>query len=266
MFHEPPKEFLYSAYKVEATHSDSIGTNKSGVATAFVLEIAKGDPWIVTNRHVVDLNYRQPTLKYKDFKLSKLQITGRRADDTVYTLQLHEDARIFFHEDEENDVVVIEARVYLENGKSLHWHFGMEHLATAEIYKTINPFDLICYSGFPHQHDKLGDRPIIRSGHIASDPQYSYSWDSSHHGQCVAYEGFSSEGSSGSPVFSPPRGMQHIPNSRHGFLIGVNAGHVPNATGHSVISYFYKTTTILEIIEKNSLIEYYSEVPGSVGS
>jgi len=117
----------------------------------------------------------------------------------------------------------------------------------------LDPFDLICYSGFPNQHDKLGGRPIIRSGHIASDPQYDYSWDDRYRGKCIAYEGFSSEGASGSPIFAPPRGMHGILNSRHGYLVGVNAGHIPNTTGHSGISYFYKSTVILEIIERHEL-------------
>lgn len=258
MFHEPSKQFLYSAYKVEIEFSDEYGAKKSGVATAFVLEIENGMPWIVTNRHVVDLNYRQPSAKYKNFQLAKLFMTGRRADDSAYTLRLHEDAKMFFHEDEENDIAVIEARIYLDDQQGFHWHFGIKHLANEATFKTIDPFDLICYTGFPQQHDKLGDRPIIRSGHIASDPSYNYSWDGKAHGQCIAYEGFSSEGSSGSPIFSPPRGLHNIPNSRHGYLIGVNAGHVPNTYGHSGISYFYKSIVILEIIEKNNLMTFYN--------
>jgi len=257
MFHEPPKQFLYSAYKVEVEFEDDYGTKKIGTATAFILEVAKATPWIVTNRHVIDLNYKQSSAKYKNFKLVKLAMTGRRADDSVYTLNLHENARVFTHDDEENDVALIEARIYLNENSGFHWHFGMEHLATEEILKSVDPFDLVCLAGFPQQHDKLGNRPIIRSGHIASDPQYDYSWDGKHRGQCVAYEGFSSEGASGSPVFAPPRGMQNIPNSRHGYLIGVNAGHIPDMQGHSGISYFYKSTAVLEIIEKYSLMDFH---------
>lgn len=260
MFHEPAKNFLYTAYKIEAEFSDSI-TAKTIIitATAFIVEVAKGVPWIVTNRHVVDIDYKQPSAKYKDFKLSKFSIIGRRPDDTTYTFQLHENARFFFHADLENDVALIEPRMYFEGKQKFHWHFGVEHLANEEIFKTIEPFDLVCYTGFPPQHDKLGDRPIIRSGHIASDPQYNYSWDTKHHGQCVAYEGFSYEGSSGSPIFAPPRGMSHIPNSRHGYLIGINAGHVKDSDKHSGISYFYKSTVILEIIKDNNLLSYTVE-------
>lgn len=258
MFHEPSKQFLYSAYKLHVEHSDGMKT-LPGTATGFILEIGSGVPWIITNRHVIDLDYKKPTAKYKDFKLSKFIITGRRSDDTEYSFQLHEDAKLFFHDNEENDVVIIRAHVYLKGNQSFHWHFGMEHLADKKIFTDINIFDLICYSGFPKTHDKFANRPILRSGHVASDPQFDYSWDNNYQGQCIAYEGFSSEGASGSPVFAPPRGLSNIPNSRHGYLIGVNAGHIPDQNGHSGISFFYKSTVIMEIIEKNKLMDIINE-------
>jgi hypothetical protein len=254
MFHEPPEQFLYSAYLVETEHRDSQGTVKTGMASAFLLEVGKGMSWLVTNRHVLDLDYRQKTAKYKDFILTKLQVTGRRADDSTYTFRFHPEARQYFHSDPENDVVLVETRVYLDGPDSWHWHFGLDHLADTEIYKSIRSFDLVCYTGFPDQHDKLGNRPILRSGHIASDPAFDYSWDKEAHGQCVAYEGFSFPGSSGGPVFAPPRGMANIPNSRHGYLIGVNALHInAGPAGHSGVSCFYKSTVILEIIEQHDL-------------
>lgn len=259
MFHEPPSQFLYSAYLVETEHRDEQGTVKVGRASAFLLEVGTGMSWVVTNRHVLDLDYRQASAKYKDFSLSNLQVTGRRADDSTYTFRIHPAARRCFHSDPENDVVLIESRVYLDGPDRWHWHYGLDHLADATIFKSMQPFDLVCYTGFPDQHDKLGNRPILRSGHIASDPQYNYSWDTSSHGQCVAYEGFSFPGSSGGPVFAPPRGMAKIPDSRHGYLVGVNACHIhAGAAGHSGISCFYKSTVILEIIDQHDLrsIEY----------
>ena len=259
MFHEPPENFLYSSYRVDAKHTDSSGTSKEGIATGFVVEGRAGEAWFITNRHVVDLDYRQATAKFKDFQLTEFSITGRRSDDSIYTFGLHPNARMFFHDDEENDVVVIEPHCVWEgvpeNQRSLHWHFGKEHLADESVFKeSMQPFDVVCYAGFPDQHDKLGNRPILRSGHIASDPRYDYSWDSKPRGQCVAYEGFSLSGSSGSPVFAPPRGTTTMPNSRHGFLVGINAGHLPNhPSGHSGISYFYKSTVITEIFARNGL-------------
>jgi hypothetical protein len=123
-----------------------------------------------------------------------------------------------------------------------------------EFYSTVQAFDLICFSGFPDQHDKLGNRPILRSGRIASDPRFNYSWDKSNHGSCVAYEGFSFAGSSGSPVYAPARGALGLQNSRDALVVGINAGHVPSyPNGHSGISYFYKSTVVLEIMSQHGL-------------
>lgn len=262
MFNQPPAQFLYSAYRLDVQHADDIGNTCGGVATGFIIATSPSLGWLVTNRHVVDSTYRPTEDKCKACKLIRLSVTGRRSDDSTYTFILHPDARVLYHSDPENDVALVETR-FLQEGFSseefkLHWHFGLEHLARPELFANdLHPFDLVCYTGFPDQHDKLGDRPIIRSGHIASDPKFNYTWDKEYRGECVAYEGFSMGGSSGSPVFAPSRGMQSIPNSRDGYLVGVNAGHVKHskgfAGGHSGVSFFYKSTVILEIIKQHAL-------------
>lgn len=256
MFHEPPTNFLYSAYLVETEHTGPDGTVKRGSATAFVLDVGGTSPYIVTNRHVLDLDYNnQPDAKYKNYELTNLVLTGRRADDSLYSFRIHPKAAEFVHEDTQNDVALIEGHIYTDGPDSLHWHFGMWHLADEAVFSTLKPFDVVCCTGFPAQHDKLGIRPLLRSGHIASDPAYDYSWDGAvPRGKCVAYEGFSFPGASGGPIFAPPRGSAGIADSRHGYLVGVNAGHVPSyPSGHSGISYFYKSTVILEIVSAHSL-------------
>lgn len=259
MFHQPPTNFLYSAYLLRATFSKDHDKDIHCTATGFVIE-ANGKGWIVTNRHAIDIDYRKQTPKYKGYNLSELTITGRRPDETTYTLKIHQEAKFYHHSEYENDLVVIEP--FIENLKEndkLHWHFGLEHLPTTEIMANqIQPYDTICYTGFPDQYDKFSGRPILRSGHIASDPRYNYSYDNSYQGQLVAYEGFSSSGASGSPVFTPPRGAHGMPNSRDGYLVGINSGHLTNKDTnpetHSGISYFYKSTLIKEILISNGLI------------
>lgn len=94
-------------------------------------------------------------------------------------------------------------------------------------------------------------------GTIASDPRLSYSYvpgapDASR----IAYEGFSTGGASGSPVFAIQRGFQTggAISASEGFyrevkLIGINAGHFSDQVGHSGISYFYKSSAILDLID-----------------
>lgn len=255
MYNYPPNNFLYSGYRIDTVFSDSV-KNLNGSATGFILEIGNGIPFIITNRHVIDLDYYKATSKYKDFKLSKISLTSRRQDDTEYTIYLNPDTDIYFHDNYQNDVVVIRPMSRIDEKNTFHYHFTLELIATKEIFNSILPFDIVCFSGFPSTHDKLMGRPILRTGTIASDPKFNYSWDKTEHGDCIAYEGFSSEGASGSPIFAPPRGMSGIPNSRDGFLIGVNAGHIPENFGHSGIWFFYKSTVVLEIIEKYRLKDF----------
>ena len=254
MYNYPPNNFLYSGYRIETIFSNG-EKSKSGTATGFVLEIGNGIPFIITNRHVIDLDYKKDIAKYKNFKLTELKLTSRRQDDTEYSINISPDTEFFFHDNTENDVVIIRPLSLREEKNTFHYHFTLDHLATEEVFKQIIPFDIICFAGFPNTHDKLMGRPILRTGTIASDPKFDYSWDIRSHGNCVAYEGFSTEGASGSPIFAPPRGMTTIPNSRHGYLIGINAGHIPENYGHSGISYFYKSTILSEIIEKYKLSE-----------
>jgi hypothetical protein len=262
MFHQPPLNFLYSAYFLQTKFTSPDGTSIERSGTGFVLSAKENLPVIVTNRHVLDIDYLEPTPKYKDFKLDELSITGRRSDDTAYTFRLHPEARRFLDDDIENDVALIEALVYeddtIQFAKGLYWHYGIEHLATEEVFNTsLQPYDDVAFTGFPGSHDKLAGRPIMRSGKIASDPKFNYSWRPEYKGNCVAYEAFSSSGASGSPVFAPPRGAAGIPDSRNGYLIGVNAGHVLDSefyNGHSGISYFYKSTVILKILHKAGLL------------
>lgn len=252
MYYIPPENFLYSAYKIKTKHSDGQKTFE-GTATGFLLDIGNGIAWIITNRHVIDIDYNKPTPKYKDFKLVSLELTGRKPDDTEYTIPIVPDTQIFFHKNYNNDVAMILPNSPSSDKQNFDWHFNLNHLASKDIFKQIIPYDVICFSGFPKMHDKFMGRPILRSGRIASDPQFNYSWDENNRGDCVAYEGFSSPGASGSPIFATSRGLPNINNSRGAYLIGVNAGHVPSDIGHSGISFFYKSTVIHDIIEEHKL-------------
>lgn len=86
--------------------------------------------------------------------------------------------------------------------------------------------DVVAFSGFSEEHDVISDRPLVRSGRISSDPRFDFSMYGKEKGSCVAYEAYSNEGASGSPVFAAQRvGIGKIP-SRALKVIGVNARHL----------------------------------------
>lgn len=252
MYQDPHTDFIYSAYKIESAFINGSGTKIAFQGTAFVVAL-NSIPFFVTNRHLIEPDYKRDIAKYLGFKLLKIRISGRRPDDTKYAFELDENSNIYYHEDYNNDVILIRGFVESSQYNIIHHHFDISDIANDTTFSTIIPFDLICYTGFPGPHDKLDDRPIIRGGRIASDPRYNYSYTGKSNGSCVAYEGFSHNGSSGSPILAPTKGYKHATNFRHGSIIGVNSAHVTEGPQHSGISYFYKSTVIHEILEKNNL-------------
>ena len=94
-------------------------------------------------------------------------------------------------------------------------------------------------------------------GTIASDPRLNYScYPGEPIASRIAYEGFSTGGASGSPVFAIQRGFLtgdgiSAPADfyREVKLIGINAGHFKDQDGHSGISYLYKSSAIHDIID-----------------
>ena len=261
MFTNPPPQFLYSAYKMVTQFADDVGTSKSIQGTAFVIAVGANDLAIVTNRHVIDLNYKEPNQKYKSFKLKSVVLTGRRNDDSLYRFSMDPESQAHFSKEVLDDVAVfvrpkcqaIENMVDMK----LYYHFGIEDLADENFFALeLAPFDVVVFSGFPEEHDRLAERPLVRGGRIASDPKFDFSLEGKLAGRCVAYEAFSHGGASGSPVYAPAKGFQGMPGARNGRLVGINAGHLKREMGqHTGLSYFYRSTVILEILREAGVID-----------
>jgi hypothetical protein len=259
MYAPPPRQLLYLAYRLEVEFVDSIGTNKTGTGTAFLLA-AGNCPILVTNRHVVDLDYTAPDLRYRDFRLAKLVLHGRSADDSRYSVELNPSQPFLYHRAKENDVACLidfHARKLPHENFKLYHHNVIEGLATAEEFtKTIWPGDQVFFAGYPSGvHDQLDQRPILRAGIIASDPKYNYSTSERYEGERVAYEAMSTLGASGSPVYAPARGICGIHEYvRRDMIVGINAGHIgANFGSHSGMSYFIKSTVIREILREEGV-------------
>jgi hypothetical protein len=259
MFSDLPTNFLYSAYKVDATFSDDIGTTKAVQGTAFVLGLPAGGFAVVTNRHVLDLSFKEATGKYKVFQLRSLLLTGRRSDDSIYRFAVDPKAVIGSSADPLDDVAVMinPSCTPIENmvDCKIFYHFGIGELATDAELKSLAPFDLVAFAGFPDEHDKLSERPLVRGGRIASDPRYEFSLNGKPAGHCVAYEAFSHGGASGSPVYAPAKGFVGVAGSRRSMLVGINAGHLRAEFGqHTGLSYFYRSTVILDVLQNNGIV------------
>lgn len=261
MFHGLDNQFLYSAYKISATFVDSIGNVKIGVGTCFFVKNKFDALCLITNRHVVDISYKNSGNDYADYTLRKIVVSGKsgRPGDNYPERDMSFSIvpEIKFHPDSENDVACITKIVPVEAGVRIDYFIPHSFLASGSDFQNkLTVCDFLAFPGFPEWHDKAASRPILRTGTISSDPRFDYSYGSSVRGACVAYEAFSYSGSSGSPVFAVQKGPKpgagiNFPGFRDLLLIGINAGHLKALeNSHSGISYLYKATAILDVIDK----------------
>lgn len=266
MYHGLNNDFLYSAYQILSTFQDDVGKDKTIAATTFFVLNKDRKICLVTNRHMVDLNYQPRSSKYIKFRLKRIIIRGKRQDREsglpVHNQQLqinHADIR--FSSIYQNDVACIIAPqiVSASDSPDTTIDFLIPHdiIATrADIDTQISICDFVAFPGFPDWYDKREARPILRTGTISSDPRSDYSSSEEYQGECTAYEAFSYGGSSGSPIFAVQKGPKpgagiSFPGFRELKMIGINAGHLPTAIGtHSGISYMYKSSAILDIIDQ----------------
>lgn len=254
--------FLYAAKKIIVQITNGIESLELRGTGFFIVK--NNEIIFVTNRHVADPGYSNP--KLANYKISSFKIEGYSDFDiNGMPIKKHIGAvenfnEFIFSKNPYNDIACLK-NVRLKNGDmNITCHIPYEMLATNEwITEHISVCDSIAYPGFPEWYDHQNDTPIFRMGTIASDPRLNYSYSPfAPVANRIAYEGFSSGGASGSPIFSLQKGFQLggglAYSGKNDFyrevkMIGINAGHFEDTSGHSGISYFYKSSAILEIID-----------------
>lgn len=269
MAHGITNQFLYSVTNIKVTF-ECEGKLYISSGTGFFVSKEK-EIFLITNRHVVDFNYGE-----KDSKPFKIQgisidtrsinpndssITHNIANITSYNLKLDSN--------EKNDVACI-YDIRVDNDLTNHLvYIPYTMLASEEEYlNSLTVADQVAFIGFPKVADNKNHMPVLRIGHISSDPRLDYSYDESLDlGQCVAYEASSNSGFSGSPIFSlqvgfPVSGILTAPEGfyRPVMLVGIHAKSITervpigNQTYQepSRLGIFYKSTIIRHLIDESS--------------
>ena len=263
MFHGLNNDFLYSAYRIECTFINAAGSSITGSGTGFWVHNSDSKMTLVTNRHVLDTTFRNS--EYEGYTLQKLTVWGKGKNPSTDLPDIRQafeilDPDIRYSHTLENDVAcIIDPQV-----RPLHRNVEAEvsfwiprgFLATREDFTSqFSVCDFVAFPGYPEWYDRRQQRPILRIGAIASDPRYDYSPSDTSMGECIAYEAFSTSGNSGSPVFALEKGPRpgpglEFPGFRELKMIGVNAGHLKANSGtHMRVSYMYKSSAILDIID-----------------
>lgn len=259
MTHGLNNSFLYAAKKIIVRWTD--GTNQIELrGTGFFVE-KDSEIFFVTNRHVVEPGYSNA--KYKGFTVTEFIVESFESVDAtgipiaVKAASITNWMSFKYHPNEHNDVACLKDPRSV-GGMTIISPIAYSMLASEEwLSQKLSVCDTIAYPGFPEWYDRQNNTPVFRMGTLASDPRLNYSYtpgapDTSR----IAYEGFSTGGASGSPVFSIQRGFKtgqglSAPEDfyREVKLIGINAGHFSDQTGHSGISYLYKSSAILDLID-----------------
>lgn len=266
MHHGLNNDFLCSACKLSVSFTDDLGKTIQGGGTGFFIQDSLGVFCLLTNRHVVDIDYKRTTGEYKNFKISQVIIdvkykdtqTGLpTVDDQLLILNIN---NFIYSNTFENDIACLkDPKVASLTGQEprLDFWIPFEFLASKEkLDSELVICDFVAFPGFPDWYDKVNKLPILRTGTIASDPRFNYCFSGKFDGDCIAYEAFSYSGSSGSPVFATQKGIKVGSGlSGGGFrelmLIGINAGHLPIQgvyQSHSGISYLYKSYSIIDML------------------
>mgnify|MGYP002989389409 CR=1 FL=1 len=259
MMHGLNNTYLYAAKKIIAKWSDG-STQVELRGTGFFIQ-TESDIFFVTNRHVVEPGYSDA--KYKEYKVTEFVVEHFEDTDssglptTIKTTPVANWEEFKFHPNFYNDVACLKSPKSI-GGMTVISSIPYSMLATETwISEQVSVCDTIAYPGFPEWYDRQNNTPVFRMGTIASDPRLNYSYvPGAPVASRIAYEGFSTGGASGSPVFAVQRGFKTggVIKATEGFyrevkLIGINAGHFKDQVGHSGISYLYKSSTILDLID-----------------
>ena len=272
MLHGLTNQFLYAVTQLQCTCQKGSDI-KRYTGTGFFIEKDK-IPYLITNRHVAEPGYKDPSLE--GYKLKEIVFHNRKYNEQTHKVDLEECHIVVWNlqvpEDPNDDVACLYKLGGLRPFSGVSCFIPMSFLATKEaLQEKISVCDFIAFIGFPEVYDHKNNLAILRTGTISSDPRLDYSFSKEIDlGHVIAYEAFSKDGSSGSPVFALQKGFSIEGNflkASEGFfrevcLVGINAGCLTQTVElkedikykeHQQLSYMYKSDLIIDLIEKASI-------------
>jgi Trypsin-like peptidase domain len=252
------RDMLQWVYKIEAEWTETASgkpTHKSG--SGFIAN-SGGQPFLVTNRHIVDPCY----VERRDSKLSGLTIKGfSKGFEPLTVAACGSPILPFYSSSFEEDVAVVRLQdltvTSFPNSK-LCWIQRDFWLDDNDFGRLVELGDLLAIPGYPRYFDQAKFKAIARFGNVASDPSDNYVGPGQSDARRIAYEAMSTSGNSGAPVLALARGFLNqthpdLPPPRAAKLIGVNAGHFKDehSKSHDGISYCFRIQIVIDIMEAN---------------
>lgn len=277
-----PSSMIFSVVqKINITFVSGIGNVKNVVGTGFWIYSNNNKMLFITNKH----NLVPGMHGFDDYRLVALKIDYRHFNPSLqmpfadtYDLDATDWEKYYGEDSDSPDIAILKMPEGLQminpTDPHVHPYCNESLLAEASFYQhSLKVGDNCHFIGFPsHQRDNpLFDLPISRNCNISSLPLIDYYLENVRGvktKEICLVGGFSFGGSSGSIVFSYPKGlklgaglsMSGGSNYVVPRLIGVMSGHWSepvsdyfNKSAHTGLSYFTKSTAILDLMQKNNL-------------
>jgi hypothetical protein len=83
MNHGLSNDFLYSACKIICSFENDIGDVKSVSGTSFFVLNSDNTLSLITNRHCIDLDYKQKDNRYAKYKLFQVEVHSKIKNSTT---------------------------------------------------------------------------------------------------------------------------------------------------------------------------------------
>ena len=218
----------------------------------------------VTNRHIVDIEYYarlsgQQQYSGQGYKVSSIRILTFKGAER-FTNVIHE-VKLSWPSDDRVDIAILRNPKVIDP-KGTVTPGGAEVIADNDFLRNKLVWgDFVSFASFQAWRDSKSERPILRTGIVASDPLYSYESDKIPLRDILLLEALSFAGSSGSPVFANARGIKVGDTLTGGSfrpakIIGINAGHLPAPPDlHSGLSYCHRSDLLLKILTGKESME-----------
>ena len=259
MYHPIPRHWLLATNKIEVTFQNA-HDHKTGHGSGFW--ICSGEDLVfATNRHVIDIEYRSQKYQGHSYVLSSVQIltfdaSGRSGRQHVVR------AVIVTHEDPDIDIALLRVSGVVNRDGISVVPASVEVIADSHFLRTELEWGAqVSFSSFQPWRDTQTERPILRTGILASDPAYPFVSTSIKRPDVHLLEAFSFAGGSGSPVFANAKGIEVGPGlSGGGFrparIIGMMTGHLLNEDNeagapykaHTGLSFCHRSDLLLSIV------------------
>ena len=241
MYHPVPRNWLLASNKIEVAFR-SVHGDQSAHGSGFWVQNGE-DLLFVTNRHMIDLDYKDAKYKGLGYRFSSAKIVSFDSSGQAGRLRLI-DADILTHESTDVDLALMRVRVADNPDRIKVVSASVDVIADANFIESQLEWGAqVSFSSFQPWRDTQAERPIVPSGILASDPAQPFV-SAKIPQPCVhLIEAFSFTGSSGSRVFANARGIQTDSStiSGGGFrparIIGVMTGHLLNDDSNAGVPY-----------------------------